>query len=89
MLTLAYAILVVETLWTVGNLDSFQEWARNPCADIQSGAEGRYLLLPPSVTFPHNRWTSLNERSEALGDPQPLRQSFIHSSHIHWIPTPL
>lgn len=80
-------VLVAETLCTVGNLDSFQEWARNPCADIQSGAEGCYLLLPPSVTFPHSRWTPLNDRSEALGDPQTLMQLFIHSSHRHVLDT--
>lgn len=89
MLTLAYAILVAETLWTVENLDSFWERARNPCADIQTGAEGRCLLLPSSVTFPYSRWTPIKDRSEALGAPQPLKQSFIHSSHIHWTPTPL
>lgn len=83
MLALAYAVLVAEAFWTMGNVDCFQERARNPCADIQSGAKGCYLLLPPSVTFPHSTWTPLNDRSEALGDPQALRQLFIHLSHSH------
>lgn len=51
-----------------------------PCVDIQSGTERCSLLLPPRMIFPHSRWKPLKDRSEAPGDPSPLKQfSFIHS----------